>query len=302
MDWDPGGLNKAGRSKAYAVMRFLRIEQTLFSLPMAYLGAFVAIRQVPSISLLILIFLALFFLRMAGMTNDNLADREIDAINPRTKNRPLVTGVISVREAKIMIMIGLLGFFISAYYVNKVAFILSPFVALIVMTYPYMKRYTAFANYHLASIQGLAVFSGAIATLGRIYDSVLQVLIKVPWFFVIATILWAVGFDLYNHIPDAEFDKQMGLHSFAVLLGNKALTFAGFNQLFSVILALGGDILYNLGILAIISTVLHGLIMGYAYYLAKKNNFGSAFYYNIYSSIVLGLGVDIDIALGIPSL
>ncbi|WP_338599685.1 4-hydroxybenzoate octaprenyltransferase [Sulfolobus tengchongensis] len=301
MSWDPGGLNKNTKNKFYIIMKFLRIEQTFFSLPMAYLGAFVAIRGVPPVSTMILIFFALFFLRAAGMTNDNLADVDIDAKNPRTRNRPLVTGAIKINEAKVMIVTSLVLFFVTAYFVNIWAFVLSPIVALIVMTYPYMKRYTAFANYHLASIQGLAVFSGAVAALGLYYDSLSQILLRVPWFFVIGTILWAVGFDLYNHIPDAKFDKEMGLHSFAVLLGDKALTFAGLNQLLSVVLDLAGDLYYRLGPIAIVATIIHGLIMAYAYYLAsQKNNFGKAFYYNIYSSIVLGLGVDIDVVLGIP--
>lgn len=301
MTWDPGGA-RGNKGKLYLIMRFLRIEQTLFSLPMAYLGAFIAISRIPSIYVLILIFSALFFLRIAGMTNDNLADRFIDAKNPRTKSRPLVTGAISVTEAKILIIIGLLGFFISAYLVNIWAFILSPIVALIVMTYPYMKRFTALANYHLASIQGLAIFSGAVAAAGVYYNSLLKVLEAVPWYFVIATIFWAVGFDLYNHIPDVEFDKQMGLHSFAVVLGNSALQFAGINQLLSVIIDFIADFSYGLGILSYVSTIAHGLIMAYAYYLATRSKFGSAFYYNIYSSIVLGLGIDIDIIMGIPKL
>ncbi|MUN28743.1 4-hydroxybenzoate octaprenyltransferase [Sulfuracidifex metallicus] len=299
MNWDPGGASQ-NTSKLYVLMRFLRIEQTLFSLPMAYLGAFVVLRKVPSISVLILIFSALFFLRIAGMTNDNLADREIDSRNPRTRTRPLVTGVITVRDAKLLIIVGLAGFFISAYLVNIWAFLLSPFVALIVMTYPYMKRFTAFANYHLASIQGIAVFSGAVAALGLVYNSLLTILYYVPWLFVISTVFWALGFDLYNHIPDAEFDKQMNLHSFAVMLGPKALKFAGLNQIGSVTLAFLADYLYNLGPIGFVSTILHGAIMAYAYYLASRGDFGRAFYYNIYSSIVLGLGVDIDIALGIP--
>lgn len=301
MSWDPGA-GSINKGKFYTIMRFLRIEQVFFSLPMAYLGALVAIRGVPSFSTLLLIFSALFFLRMAGMANDNLADVNIDARNPRTKMRPLVTGAIKIWEAKLIITVGLLGFFISAYFVNFYAFILSPIVALIVMSYPYMKRYTAFANYHLASIQGLAVFSGAIASTGLYYGSLAKALEAVPWLFVIATILWAVGFDLYNHIPDADFDKQMGLHSFAVLLGKFALRFAGLNQLVSVILDLLGDFVYNLGPISYISTIVHGLIMAYAYILASKGNFGSAFYYNIYSSVVLGLGIDIDVALGIPKL
>ncbi|MEM0067808.1 MAG: 4-hydroxybenzoate octaprenyltransferase [Saccharolobus sp.] len=301
MSWDPGGLNKNSKNRFYIFMKFLRIDHLFFSLPMAYLGAFVAIRKVPPLSILILIFLALFFLRSAGMANDNLADVDVDAKNPRTKNRPLVTGVIKINEARALIAISLLLFFITTYFINIWAFILSPVIALIVMTYPYMKRYTAFANYHIASITGLSVFGGAVAALGLYYNSLIKVLLNIPWFFVIGTILWAVGFDLYNHIPDAEFDRQMGLHSFAVLLGDKALMFAGLNQLFSVIFDLAGDVYYRLGIIAILATILHALIMLYAYYLAsQKNNFGKAFYYNIYSSIVLGLGIDIDVILGIP--
>jgi len=301
VSWDPGGLNKNSKSRFYVFMRFLRIEQVLFSLPMAYLGAFVAIKRVPSISLLVLMFLALFFLRTAGMTNDNLADLDIDSKNPRTKNRPLVTGAIKVWEAKLLIILSIIFFFLVTYFINIWALIFSPFVALVVLSYPYMKRYTAFANYHLASIQGLAVFSGAVAVLGIYYHNIISIILRIPWFFVVATILWAVGFDLYNHIPDADFDKQMGLHSFAVLLGNRALLFIGLNQLFSVILDFLGDIYYGLGIMAIIATLIHGLIMAYAYYLAsRKGDFGKAFIYNIYSSVVLGLGVDLDVILGIP--
>ncbi|BCS91792.1 4-hydroxybenzoate octaprenyltransferase [Metallosphaera javensis (ex Sakai et al. 2022)] len=299
MSWDPGGAT-ASQSKLYIYLKFLRMEQTFFSLPMAYMGAFVAIRGIPSPTVLLLIFSALFFLRIAGMTNDNLADREIDARNPRTRTRPLVTGAITTREAKILIAIGLVGFFASAYLVNRWAFLLSPIVALVTMTYPYMKRFTAFANYQIATVQGLAVFSGAVASVGVSATSLVQVIGSVPWLFVIATILWAVGFDLYNHIPDADFDKKMGLHSFAVVLGNKALTFAGLNQLFSVILDIIADFMYNLGPISYASTILHGLVMAYAFYLASRGMFGKAFYCNIYSSIILGLGIDMDILLGIP--
>ncbi|MEM0173509.1 MAG: 4-hydroxybenzoate octaprenyltransferase [Sulfolobaceae archaeon] len=294
MSWDPGGISKRG-NKFYVWLRFLRIEQTFFSLPNAYLGAFLAIREIPDVKTLVLIFLALMFLRTAGMTNDNLADREIDALNPRTRNRPLVIGLISVKEAKITIIVSLILFFVTTYFINIYALILSPLVAVIVLTYPYMKRYTAFANYQLALIQGLAVFSGAIASVGNYVGSLIDALERVPWLFVAATIFWAVGFDLYNHIPDREFDKKMGLHSFAVMLNDKALPFAGVNQLLSVVIAIIADIVYKLGIIAYSATFAHALIMAYAYYLATKSNFGKAFFYNIYSSVVLGLGVVIDV-------
>jgi len=275
MSWDPGGAKRGG--KVYLILRFLRIEQVLFSLPMAYMGAFLAIRGIPSLRVLLLTFSALFFLRMAGMTMDNLADREIDAANPRTRSRPLVTGAITIREAWTMIVVGMVGFF--------------------VLSYPFMKRFTSFANYHLATIQGLAVFSGAIASDGVKFHSIAQVVSNVPWLFVVSTILWAVGFDLYNHIPDAKFDKEMGLHSFAVLLGPSALKFAGINQLASVSLAVAGDLAYSLGPISYAATFLHGLVMLMAYYLASRGDFGRAFYYNIYSSVILGLGVILNVIL-----
>ncbi|BCU66637.1 4-hydroxybenzoate octaprenyltransferase [Sulfolobales archaeon HS-7] len=299
MAWDPGGLG-GNKGKLYVIMKFLRIEQTFFSLPMAYLGAFVALRGIPTLRILILVFVSLFFLRIAGMTNDNLADRDIDSRNPRTKNRPLVTGAITVREAKIMIAIGLIGFFVSTYFINFWALLFSPLVAGVTMSYPYMKRITSLANYHLASIQALAVFGGAVAGIGGDVSSFTTLIYRLPWFFIVATVFWAVGFDLYNHIPDEDFDREMGLHSFAVTLGKRALAFAGLNQVASVTLAFVGDYWYSLGAISYLATLLHGLIMLRAYAYATSGNFGKAFYFNIYSSIVLGLGVILDVILGFP--
>lgn len=297
--WDPGGAkDKSG--KLYIILRFLRMEQTFFSLPMAYLGAFLAVRKIPAIRILILIFFALFFVRIAGMTNDNLADRFIDAKNPRTMTRPLVTGVITVKNAYALIAIGLAGYFISTYFINILAFSISPLGALVIMTYPYMKRHTAFANYQIASIQGLSVMAGAIAAVGL--HSPVYIIYHMPWFFVFATIFWALGFDLYNHIPDIKYDRENKLHSFATLLGDRALQFAGLNQILSVSLAFAGDIVYRLGILSYATTTLHGAIMLSAFILAYRGNFGKAFYYNIYASVVLALGIIIDVALGLPAI
>ncbi len=299
MYWDPGG-TKNIRNKLYITLRFLRMEQTLFSLPMAYLGAFLAVRGIPPLRLLLLIFSALFFVRIAGMTNDNLADRFIDAKNPRTKTRPLVTGAITVKNAYTLIIIGLIGYFISAYFINIIAFAISPLGALVIMTYPYIKRYTSFANYQIASIQGLSVMAGAIAALG--VHGPYYIIYRIPWLFVFATIFWALGFDLYNHIPDMDYDIKNHLHSFATLLGKNALKFAGLNQILSVSLAIVADIVYKLYTIAYIATAFHGLIMLFAFIMAYKGNFGKAFYYNIYASIVLALGIIIGASFGFPIL
>lgn len=297
--WDPGAIDRS-TSKLNLILRFIRIEHTFLSLPMAYTGSFLAINSVPSLRVLLLIFTALFFIRVSGMTIDNIVDLEVDAINPRTKNRPLVTGALSIRDAWLLFFIGLTSFFVSAYLLNFWAFALSPFVAAVVVSYPYVKKYTHFGAYHIALIEALSVFSGAVASSGLQYTSLQALFYSVPWLFVAATLFWAVGFDLYNHIQDMEFDKSVGVKNLTILLSSRALPFAGMNQIASVVLAFLADSIYHLGPISYVATVLHGLVMAYAYYSATRQRFGVAFNYNIIASVVLGLGMMLDIALGRP--
>ena len=298
-EWDPARLPE-NPSKTIAILKFVRVEHTFLSLPMAYSGAFVAIMKMPSIKVLLLIFFALFFIRVAGMTMDNIVDLEVDAINPRTKNRPLVTGAITLREAWLMLIICTIAFFASAYMINFWAFAFSPFIALVVLSYPFVKKYTHFGAYHIALIEALSLFSGAVASAGSIYSTINDLFLRIPWLLVISTLFWAVGFDLYNHIIDIEFDRSVGLKNLTMLLSSRALPFAGLNQALSVFLAFLADYVYRLGVISYTATLAHGLIMAYAYKRAAEEEYGKAFNYNIISSVVLGTGIVIDVALGRP--
>ncbi|MEM0287343.1 MAG: 4-hydroxybenzoate octaprenyltransferase [Nitrososphaerota archaeon] len=297
--WDPGSVAKSS-SKAKVLLRFIRIEHTFLSLPMAYSGAFVALLSTPPLPVLALIFSALFFLRVAGMTMDNIVDLDIDSINPRTKNRPLVTGALSLREAWSMIAIGLAAFFLSAYFINFWALLFSPVVAAVVISYPYVKKYTSLGAYHIALVEALSVFSGAIASKGILTKDITTLLFGIPWLLILSTLFWAVGFDLYNHIQDMDFDRSVGLKNLTMLLGQRVLKFAGLNQIASVILAFLADYFYRLGPISYVATVAHGLIMAYAYTSATRGNYGKAFNYNIVSSVVLGTGIVLDVLLGRP--
>ncbi|MEM0117385.1 MAG: 4-hydroxybenzoate octaprenyltransferase [Conexivisphaerales archaeon] len=298
-DWDPARLPE-NPSKLVAIIKFVRVEHTFLSLPMAYSGAFVAIMGIPPLRILVFIFVALFFLRVAGMTMDNLVDLEVDSLNPRTRNRPLVTGAIKVKEAWAMLLVSTAGFFLSAYMINVWALVLSPVIAGVVLSYPYVKKYTHFGAYHIALIEALSLFSGAVASAGSSAEGIAQLMSSIPWLLVFSTLFWAVGFDLYNHIIDIDFDRSVGVKNLTILLSDRALQFAGFNQIASVLLAFIADFVYRLGPISYAATAAHGLIMAYAYMRATRQDYGSAFNYNIVSSIVLGTGIVIDVALGRP--
>jgi len=184
--------------------------------------------------------------------------------------------------------------------INFWAFAFSPFIALVVLSYPFVKKYTHFGTYHIALIEALSLFSGSVASAGSIYSTINDLFLRIPWLLVISTLFWAVGFDLYNHIIDIEFDRSVGLKNLTMLLSSRALPFAGLNQALSVFLAFLADYVYRLGVISYTATLAHGLIMAYAYKRAAEEEYGKAFNYNIISSVVLGTGIVIDVALGRP--
>ncbi len=216
--WDPG--RAVGKGILSGVMRLLRIEHTIFSLPFAYVGA-LASGYGFTVRDALLMALAVLGLRSASMSFNNIADRDIDAHNPRTAGRPLVTGAVSLRLAWLLVLAGLALFHVSSLLLNWFAFVLSWPISLIALSYPYAKRLHPYPHIHLGLSLGLVVFGGAVAASGDELSSLYQVMATVPWDLVAMVALWVAGFDIIYSVQDAEFDRRMGLGSLPAWLGER---------------------------------------------------------------------------------
>ena len=295
--WDPGAVQEAGKLRSLA--RLIRIEHTLFSLPFAYAGAILTGLPV-SWREAFLIFTALLGLRSSAMAYNNIADLEIDRRNPRSMNRPLVTGVLSPRDAYIVVLLGSLLYYASAALLNKYALIYSPILWILAHTYPYAKRYHSYPHLHLGLVLGFAVFGGTVAVAGDEPGVTHYALLEsTPWAYITAVTLWVTGFDILYSVLDYEFDKSHGIGSIPAKYGKRrAKQIALATHLASTALLLLGIKEYwgtvswftLAGTLAGITLMLHGDIKS----LENDSYIPEAFNHNLLVGILISLGILID--------
>ena len=249
-----------------AVCRMIKIEHSVFALPFAFTGAFLAARHVspvtgaaewtmPGLDVLAPLTVAMIAVRSFAMAYNRLADVDIDSRNPRTKNRPLVTGELSVAFTKRFIFVCMLVFTTACASLNTTCLLLSPVALAWSAFYSHTKRFTPLCHFVLGSVLGLAPVAGWLAVspghLG--YSAVLL-------FFAVS--FWVAGFDILYACQDAEFDKSQGLfslpasqgvpralfasswtHAAAALLFPMAGLYAGLGILYAVVVLLVGGIL-----------------------------------------------------------
>jgi 4-hydroxybenzoate polyprenyltransferase len=203
-------------------LEMIKIEHTLFALPFAFLGATMAARELPPqpasfwISKLIWITLAMVGARSAAMTFNRIADRKIDAANPRTATRALASGLLDLRFAWIFTVAASLLFLLAASELNRLTLLLSPVALGSVFFYSYTKRFTAFAHLVLGWCLSIAPSGAWIAIKGEL--NLLPVLLS------LAVMLWTAGFDVIYACQDYDFDRRSGLHSIPRAVGiNRAL-------------------------------------------------------------------------------
>src|SRR3990170_3376832 len=199
---------------------FVVLKHSLFAIPFAYLGAFLASRGVPEVSILFWVGLAFIGARSAAMALNNLVDREIDARNPRTADRELPSGRISTKEVWAIIIISCFLLFFSAYMLNPLCLLLAPIIPVTSIVYPYLKRYIPISHFVLGLNLGYAPVGGWLAVTGVFNfpfgSSEIAMLLL-----LLAVTFWVNGFDIIYSLLDLDFDKKNGLYSIPSVYGVK---------------------------------------------------------------------------------
>lgn len=195
----------------------IKFSHTIFALPFALIGFFIGyFEQKPSWKLLIYVILCMIFARTAAMAFNRYIDRNIDAKNPRTKQREIPAGKIKSISALALTIIMAIHFVVTTFFINKLVFYLSFVALLIILGYSYTKRFTPLCHFVL----GLGL---ALAPIGA-YLVVVPAFKIVPVLISIIVLLWVSGFDIIYSVQDFDFDEQNNLKSVAVWLGkSKAL-------------------------------------------------------------------------------
>ncbi|MDQ3221040.1 MAG: putative 4-hydroxybenzoate polyprenyltransferase [Acidobacteriota bacterium] len=273
--------------KLRTTLEMIKFEHTLFALPFAFLGAVLAADGLPTGWQIIWITAAMIGARSAAMTFNRIVDCDIDAENPRTANRELPSGKLSVRFAWIFFIASLILFVVAAYSLNWMAFALSPVAILSILGYSYAKRFTAFAHVLLGWALAISPAAAWIAVRGTI-DSAVPILLS------LIVLMWTAGFDILYSCQDFEFDKKAGLRSIPARFGikNSLLIARLFHvQAFAVLLLL--YFVTGLGWLALAGVFLVGALMIYQHTLVKPNDLSrmnAAFFTtNAFVSVILFL-------------
>lgn len=195
---------------------FVRFSHTVFAMPFALIGFSLAISKDEygfRLRLLLLIILCMIFARNAAMGFNRFADRKFDALNPRTKNREIPSGLISTGAAAAFIIINAVLFIITTAFINHLTFFLSPVALIIILGYSLTKRITFLCHFVVGLGLSLAPVGAYISVTGK-FD-----IIPLIYSFIVLT--WVSGFDIIYALQDNEFDKSNQIHSLPKITGIK---------------------------------------------------------------------------------
>ncbi len=247
---------------------FIKFSHTVFALPFAVIGYFLAISQSEysfSWKTFLLVVACMICARSAAMGFNRYADRMIDAKNPRTATREIPAGKISSTAAFSFVIFFSILFVVCTWFINPLCFYLSPIALLVVLGYSYTKRFTALAHLFLGLGLSLAPIGAYLAVTGTF--SLLPVLFS----FVVMS--WVSGFDIIYALQDEEFDRKEKLFSIPVWLGKKnALLFSRSLHLISASLLISAGYIGNFGISYWIGAIIFIFLLGYQQKLVKPED------------------------------
>ena len=249
----------------------IKFEHTVFALPFAYLGAFLGVKGIPALSQFIWITLAMVGARTAAMALNRLIDRHIDAQNPRTANRHIPKGILSVTEVWLYVAASWVLLLVSAWQLNPLhqtvplTVKLMPIAVFVLTLYPYMKRFSWICHLVLGIADGLAPAGAWVGVTGRM---------ELPAVLLgLAVAAWVAGFDLIYACQDYEFDRDHGLYSVPARFGLRtALVFSTILHIVTIVLLAWTGIVLALGLLYWVGLIVASAIFIYEHSLVSPSD------------------------------
>lgn len=246
-------------------LRMIKFSHSVFALPFALTAVVIAAGGLPGAWETVWVVVAMVGARSGAMGLNRIIDRKIDAANPRTQEREVASGKISVSSALLFSLASFAWLVIAAYMLNPLCFKLSPVAIAIVVFYSFTKRFTWASHFVLGLALSLAPVGAWIAITGNFDAGIIPL--------VLAVAFWLPGFDMLYALQDVEFDRSQGLYSIPARFGTKktlrlAALFHGLTMIFLVLngIIFGLGTIYWLGIF-----VVTGLFV-YEHSLLKPND------------------------------
>ena len=249
-------------------LSLVKFSHTLFAMPFALTGFSLAVLADGhdfSLRLLLLIILCMVLARNAAMGFNRVADKDYDALNPRTKSRELPSGIISKKSATIFVIVNAMFFIITTGFINRLTLFLSPVALLIILGYSLTKRFTALCHF----ILGLGL---SLAPVGA-YISVTGTFTLLPIIYSLIVLTWVSGFDIIYALQDDEFDRSNDLHSMPSHTGRKnAIVVSTAVHVITFILVLLAGYLGKSGIWFWTGASVFTLLLVYQHFIVKHDD------------------------------
>ena len=276
-------------NKVRSYRKFIKIEHTLFSFPVVLAGSFLASEGIPPLYLLMLILIAASGARTAAMGLNRIIDRKIDYLNPRTKNRELPNGKISLNESYTITGFGLGFYFASCFLICDLVFYLSPIPLVVFVTYPYMKRFTPLCHFGVGLALAFAPLGGWIAVTCSLNG------LGQPLLLALFTLFWVSGFDIIYATLDEKFDLKNNIYSIVSAYGkDKALKFSAVCHVLAFVCLVAIYLMYFAGIIPAVTLVITGLLLLFEH--RKSSDVDLAFFK---INILIGTSVFLFVLCGI---
>jgi 4-hydroxybenzoate polyprenyltransferase len=246
-------------------LELVKFSHTIFALPFALAAMLVAADGFPQWPIFFWILVAMVAARTAAMGFNRIVDRKIDALNPRTRNREIPAGKVTVAQAVVLVATSSAVFVAAAGMLNPLAYGLSLPTLGVLFFYSFCKRFTAFSHLVLGFCLGIAPIGAWVAVRHQIDLT--------PMVLGAAVMVWVAGFDVIYATMDDEFDRKAGLHSMVQSLGvARALWVARFFHFVFVALLCWFGLLANLGVLFLGAVGLIALILIYEHAIVKPDD------------------------------